>query len=64
MANTINFDEDFIGEDDLRLLKIKHAIFNKLRVRFSELAGNNGRAAISGQHAELSAAPAKLSHTI
>ena len=38
MAYTINFEHDFVGAEELQLLKTKQAILEKLRVRFAEVA--------------------------
>ena len=45
MAYTINLDDDFVGAEELQLLKTKHAILEKLRVRFGDMANSqNGSA--------------------
>jgi hypothetical protein len=36
MAYTIDFEDDFVGTEDLQLLKTKQAILEKLRRRFGE----------------------------
>jgi hypothetical protein len=36
MAYTIHFEHDFVGAEELQLLKTKQAILEKLRVRFGE----------------------------
>jgi hypothetical protein len=38
MAYIINLDDDIVGTEELQLLKTKHAILEKLRVRFAEFA--------------------------
>jgi hypothetical protein len=38
MGYTIHLDDDFVGAEELRLLKTKHDILEKLRVRFAEMA--------------------------
>jgi hypothetical protein len=38
MAYTINFEHDFVGAEELQLLKTKQAILEKLRVKFGEAA--------------------------
>jgi hypothetical protein len=38
MAYTIQLDDDFVGGEELELLKTKQAILEKLRVRFGEIA--------------------------
>ncbi|HWC59630.1 MAG TPA: hypothetical protein VHC44_08040 [Verrucomicrobiae bacterium] len=43
MAYTINLDDDFVGAEELQLLKTKHAILEKLRVRFGEMANSEHR---------------------
>jgi hypothetical protein len=42
MSHTINFDEDFIADDELRVLETKNAILKKLRLRFSMLDESSG----------------------
>jgi hypothetical protein len=59
MSHTINFDEDFIADDELRLLETKNAILKKLRLRFSMLDESSGCAIITGQRAWHSTPPAK-----
>ena len=51
MALTIKLDDDFISAEDLQLLKTKHAILDKLRVRFGEFAGRKERATAQGADA-------------
>lgn len=40
MTGTINFTDGCIAGDELRLLETKHAILEKLRVRFGKLDEN------------------------
>ena len=42
MAYTINLDDDFIGAEELELMKTKQAILEKLRVRFGEVPNHAG----------------------
>jgi len=51
MTHTINFDEDFIADEELRLLETKQAILKKLRVNFGERDENRGRTMIPRQDA-------------
>jgi hypothetical protein len=45
MAYTFNLDDDFLGAEELQLMKTKQAILEKLRVRFGEIAPHDGWAA-------------------
>jgi hypothetical protein len=38
MGYTINLEDDFVGAEELQLLKTKREIMEKLRVRFAEMA--------------------------
>jgi len=38
MGYTIHLKDDFVGAEELQLLKTKHDILEKLRVRFAEMA--------------------------
>lgn len=50
MTGTINFEDGFISDEELRLLEIKHAMLKKLRVRFSKLDENKGRGLVTDEH--------------
>ena len=52
MAYTINLDDDFIGAEELELMKTKQAILEKLRVRFGEVPNHAGWAAARTADAE------------
>jgi hypothetical protein len=42
MAYTIKLDDEFIGGEELQLMKTKQAILEKLRVRFAEFSNPEG----------------------
>jgi hypothetical protein len=42
MAQTINFDEDFLPAEEMKSIQTKQAILAKLRVRFGEMPSGNG----------------------
>ena len=42
MAQTINFDEDFLPAEEMKSIQTKQAILAKLRVRFGEMPAGNG----------------------
>jgi len=52
MAHTINLDDDFIGAEELELMKTKQAILEKLRVRFGEVPNHAGWGAARTTDAE------------
>jgi hypothetical protein len=45
MAYTINLDDDFIGAEELRSIKTREAILEKLRAHFGEYSDRDGWAA-------------------
>jgi len=41
MAQTINFDDDFLPAEEMKSIQTKQAILAKLRVRFGEVSAGN-----------------------
>jgi hypothetical protein len=43
MNHTINFDGDFVSQEELHLIETKHAILEKLRLKFGAIEANKAK---------------------
>jgi hypothetical protein len=43
MNHTINFDGDFVSQEEMHLIETKHAILEKLRLKFGAIEANKAK---------------------